>query len=204
VLLDAFTVRQNLALPFTLDVDAIPDEVRARTDQLAAAARLGPDLLDQPTGGLAPGVRMRIHLARAIATGPDVLLLEHPTAAIPREDVPEFGQALADVVAARGFTMVAITEDVAFAERVGTTHAAGDGSAGDRARVGALDLARIIHERSRVRSSRDDGLSIISITAARKKHDAGISIAQINPMPPQECQSPQKQQGGGGREPLLA
>jgi ABC-type lipoprotein export system ATPase subunit len=51
---------------------------------------------------------------------PRLLLLEHPTATLPREDVKAFGEAVRTLVQARGITMLALTEDDEFADIVAT------------------------------------------------------------------------------------
>jgi ABC-type polar amino acid transport system ATPase subunit len=58
---------------------------------------------------------MRAHLARALAAGPRVLLLEHATASLPREDVAAFAavvRRLTDGTTA----VVALSEDAEFDE----------------------------------------------------------------------------------------
>lgn len=118
VLLEASTVAQNLALPFTIELDAIPAEVRARGEALAREVGLAEELIDKMVGEL-PGVaRMRIHLARALANDPHVLLLEHPTVPMDRADVAGFAVSVRDAAERRQIALVAITEDAAFAEVV--------------------------------------------------------------------------------------
>ena len=121
VLLDASTTAQNLALPFTIDIDAVPDDVRAKGEALAAEVGLSPDLLPRAVGELPGLARMRIHLARALANDPQVLLLEHPTLPIERADVHAFAQAVKSAASQRRLTTMAITEDEAFASVVAPT-----------------------------------------------------------------------------------
>jgi ABC-type sulfate/molybdate transport systems ATPase subunit len=66
-------------------------------------------------GGLPAEVRARIHLARALALGPQVLLLEHPTAAISERERAPLGAMVARVCDARKLTALAVTLDAAFA-----------------------------------------------------------------------------------------
>jgi ABC-type sulfate/molybdate transport systems ATPase subunit len=60
-------------------------------------------------------VRARVHLARALALAPRLLLLEHPTAAVPEPERALFGAVVARVCDARGLTVLAVTFDTAFA-----------------------------------------------------------------------------------------
>jgi len=73
------------------------------------------DWLAQPVATVPPAVRARVHLARALALGPDVLLLEHPTAAIPEGERAAFGAVVARVCDARSLAALAMTFDAAFA-----------------------------------------------------------------------------------------
>ena len=83
VLLDGATLLQNLALPLTLEIDAIPDEITSQVIALASRVGIRPDQLQATTGEAPADVRMRVHLARSISLRPRVMLLEHPTAGVP-------------------------------------------------------------------------------------------------------------------------
>jgi putative ABC transport system ATP-binding protein len=115
VLLDELTVAQNLALPITLDIDPIPADVRSRMDALASEVGLTRDVIDRKVATLTPAGKLRVRLGRAVALGPDLLLLEHPTATLSAEDVDGFAADLRRLAAARSITMVAVTADAAFA-----------------------------------------------------------------------------------------
>jgi ABC-type transporter Mla maintaining outer membrane lipid asymmetry ATPase subunit MlaF len=115
VLLEGLTVRQNLALPFSLEIDIVPPDVDVRLRQLAVLAGVDDSWLDVPVGTAPRHVRMRVHLARALARGPELLLLEHPTAALDRADVPGFARAVREISTVRRVAVVAATEDDPFA-----------------------------------------------------------------------------------------
>jgi ABC-type transporter Mla maintaining outer membrane lipid asymmetry ATPase subunit MlaF len=57
---------------------------------------------------------------RALALGPKVLLLEHPTVTLDPADAGPFAATVARVAAARGLTVVALTADAGFADAVAT------------------------------------------------------------------------------------
>lgn len=118
VLLEGMTVRQNLALPLTIEIDPVPEEMQPQVDALALEAGLDPASLDVQAHTLPALARMRIHLARAVALGPRLLILEHPTASLDAPDRPVFADDVARVVRGRGLTMVAVSQDREFARRV--------------------------------------------------------------------------------------
>jgi len=120
VLLEGSTLAQNLALPLSLDFDPMPAGLRAQVEALAAEVELPAERLDRPIGDLPPIVRLRAHLAKTLALGPKIVLLEHPTLTIGAEDVRPFAETVRRVADARRLTLVALTEDATFADVVAT------------------------------------------------------------------------------------
>ena len=118
VLLESSSLAQNLALPLSLEIDPMPADVRAKVEALASAVDLPADRLDRPIGDAPPAVRLRAHLAKALALDPKLLLLEHPTLTLEPADVPAFAALVTRAAEARGLTVVTITEDAAFADPV--------------------------------------------------------------------------------------
>lgn len=113
-MLDGATFLQNLALPLTIAIDAIDPETKRRVEALATEAGLSLDRLGAPLGTASPEERLRAQLARALAFDPALLLLEHPTAPLPRNRAAPLGRDLAALVTRRGVTALAITEDADF------------------------------------------------------------------------------------------
>ena len=64
---------------------------------------------------------MRVRVGRAIALDPALLLLEHASAAIPREAIDGFGAAIRAIAERRGIAVVAVGFDEAFARALGAT-----------------------------------------------------------------------------------
>ena len=116
VLLEEASVEQNLAMPFTLQIDPVPPEIAERVRALALECGLAETQLNVQAATLTGVGRARIHLARAAALAPTLLVLEHPTADVPEADRRELGMDVARVAEARQLAAVAITMDLEFAE----------------------------------------------------------------------------------------
>ena len=115
VLLEGATLAQNLALPFTLEIDPVSAATRERLVRLADECGIAPEWLDQPAAAVPPEVRVRAHLARAIALGPELLLMEHPTATLPIPERRPFGEVVQRVCEARALTTLMFSMDAEFA-----------------------------------------------------------------------------------------
>jgi ABC-type sulfate/molybdate transport systems ATPase subunit len=122
VLLEGMTVRQNVALPLTIDIDPVPDALIPQVDALAREAGIEDVWFDRVAHETPVTVRMRIHLARALALSPRLLLLEHPTAALEAADRPALADDVRRVADARALTLIACSQDREFARRVATRH----------------------------------------------------------------------------------
>jgi putative ABC transport system ATP-binding protein len=116
VLLESATIEQNIAMPFTLDIDPVPDDVAARVKALAAAC--GIARVDVATGEAAPDVRVRVHLARAIALSPALVVLEHPTATLPKGTEQSFARDLVAALEGPKLAALVVTQDDEFAKSV--------------------------------------------------------------------------------------
>jgi predicted ABC-type transport system involved in lysophospholipase L1 biosynthesis ATPase subunit len=119
VLIEAFSVLQNIAMSYTLDVDPIDPRVVPKAGALAREVGIDPGVFDQPAGRAGPEVQARVHLARALALEPKMLIAEHASAALPRETVAQFGADLVKVAKARNLALLAITADDALAKPIG-------------------------------------------------------------------------------------
>ncbi len=126
VLLEGATVEQNLAMPLTLQIDPVPPDVAVRVAALArecgieaaaGAGNDGPAWLRHVTGEAPAHIRARMHLARAVALAPALLVLEHPGADLQADARAAFADCIASVTDARTFATLVITTDDEFAKR---------------------------------------------------------------------------------------
>jgi predicted ABC-type transport system involved in lysophospholipase L1 biosynthesis ATPase subunit len=118
VLLEQLTVVQNLAMPFTLQIEPPPEAERARAEAIARDVGLAESSWTRPLAALDAVAATRVRVGRAIALEPDVLLLEHATARVPREAVASLAADIRTVAERRGLAVVAATADEAFASAV--------------------------------------------------------------------------------------
>ena len=92
VLLEALTVVQNLAMPFTLEIEPPPDDVRRRAEALAREVGLPEASWTRPVGELDAGRHgCACALGRALALDPAIVLLEHPSAGFRARRSPPLG-----------------------------------------------------------------------------------------------------------------
>jgi ABC-type transporter Mla maintaining outer membrane lipid asymmetry ATPase subunit MlaF len=121
VLLGGSPIAHNLALPFSLEIDPMPDDLRAQVVALSREVEMDEAELELVTGNAGPAAQMRVHLARALATDPRLLLLEHPTVSLPRDVVPAFAGLVRRVSERRGLAVIALTGDKEFADEMAET-----------------------------------------------------------------------------------
>jgi predicted ABC-type transport system involved in lysophospholipase L1 biosynthesis ATPase subunit len=114
VLLEPLTALQNLAMPFTLDIEPVPEDVRARATALGKRVGLDDASLDRPVAELGPTGGIRVRLGRALALDPAVVILEHPTAGVPHEAIAE----LAGLCRTAPAATIVLTADATFAAAV--------------------------------------------------------------------------------------
>ena len=117
-LLESMSVIQNMAMPFSLEIEPPPPDIVRQATALAAEAGLHESVLEQRVGDLDAASRMRVRLGRALAFNPGVLLLEHPSATLLRQDVVRFAVDVRAVAERRSIATLTITADAEFAGAV--------------------------------------------------------------------------------------
>jgi ABC-type transporter Mla maintaining outer membrane lipid asymmetry ATPase subunit MlaF len=136
VMLEGATLGQNLAMPFTLEIDPVPPDVRTRVARLAEDCGMAGEhavWLDRPAGDAPPPVRLRAQLARAVALQPSLLLMEHPTSSIPGPARAALAVDTSRLCDARGLAVLVMTQDEPFAMRVAHRTLRLNGATGDLA-----------------------------------------------------------------------
>ncbi len=115
VLLEPLSVVQNLAMPFSLDIEPPSAALRERAVGLAAEVGLAEGGWDRPVGSLDAEGKLRVRLGRAVALDPAILVLEHPSDGLDRARVAEVGRHIRAVASARRMTALTLTADAEFA-----------------------------------------------------------------------------------------
>jgi ABC-type lipoprotein export system ATPase subunit len=128
VLLSALSVIQNLAIPFTLEIEPPPAAIQEQAALLAREVSLAENSWHRPVGALDAAASLRVRLARALSFDPAIVLLEHPTAQVARADVKPLAVTVRTIAERRGFATLTLTADAEFASavarRVATWHPA--------------------------------------------------------------------------------
>jgi len=112
----SLTGRRNLEIHARLwGVDE--RESKARIDDLAATLDLA-ELVDRPVGSYSGGVRRRLEIARALASGPRVLFLDEPTVGLDPLIRAELLDAIAGLRGRTEMTVLVTTHYLDEAERL--------------------------------------------------------------------------------------
>jgi ABC-type polar amino acid transport system ATPase subunit len=129
-LIDALSIVQNLSMPFTLEIEPPPPDIREQATRLAGEAGLGPEMWDKRVGDVDAVARVRIRIARALALNPSIVLFEHTSATLPRQQVQTFGREILTMVEKRASAAIALTMDTEFAAAVAARTLTLDGATG--------------------------------------------------------------------------
>ncbi|RPI50906.1 MAG: hypothetical protein EHM55_20235 [Acidobacteria bacterium] len=119
VLLEAMTVAQNLALSFDLNIEPVPPAIMERVAALAAEVGIEAHALEARVADVSPFVRSQVYLGRALAFDPLVLVLEHPTANLSRDDASQYAAIVKAAAGRRNVTTVGLLMDEKFAKATG-------------------------------------------------------------------------------------
>jgi len=115
-LLSGRTVAQNVAFPLKL-AGRPAAEVKARTAELLALVGLSDHAGKYPAQ-LSGGQKQRVGIARALATGPKVLLCDEATSALDPETTEQILDLVSNLNRELGLTIVLITHEMDVVRRV--------------------------------------------------------------------------------------
>ena len=115
-LLDMFSVIQNLAVPFSLEIEPPADDIRQQAQALAREAGLPDETWERRAADLESALRLRVRLARALALNPSVLILEHPSATVERDAIGSLARDVRQISERRGAAAISLTMDRQFAD----------------------------------------------------------------------------------------
>lgn len=109
-LLSAKTVWDNVALPLKV-AGARPAQIQQRVNELLALVGLQDKHHVRPSR-LSGGQKQRVGIARALATGPEILLCDEATSALDPETTQSILQLLRDINRRLGITVILITHEM--------------------------------------------------------------------------------------------
>lgn len=112
-LLDNMTIRDNIALPLTLNGEKVSVIVE-RTEQLAQLLGIG-NQLDKYPYQLSGGQRQRAAVCRALMVKPKILFADEPTGALDSRATTELLQCFQEVKASYETTIIMVTHDAGVA-----------------------------------------------------------------------------------------
>jgi len=108
------TVRQNVEVAF-LRCRQLRPQKAAKVDVDVLLAEFGlAELADTAAGSLPYGTQRWMEIARAMATAPDILMLDEPAAGLNDEETKRLGQTISAICERTGAGIVVIDHDLRF------------------------------------------------------------------------------------------
>jgi len=116
-LLPEFTVLDNVMLPMRALGRLSNEAMRERGRGLLNSLGLADHMFKTPDQ-LSGGQRQRVAVARALANDPPIILADEPTGSLDSKASEQVFEVLRELVDKHGKTVVAVTHDLALAERM--------------------------------------------------------------------------------------
>ncbi len=118
-LFDSLSVWENVAFGLIARHKSSRAEARERANEFLQQVGLAPSVGDLSPAELSGGMQKRVALARAIASQPDIMFFDEPTTGLDPIMGAVIDGLIVDCVRRLGSTAVAITHDMASAQRIG-------------------------------------------------------------------------------------
>ena len=112
------TVLDNLQRPFFFRNEPLPSGGSLEVLRIMELVRLAPDLLARDARTLSLGEQQRVNLARALITGPRVLLLDEPTSALDRPTGDRLAVTIRDICTLQSVSVILVTHDLRLAGKI--------------------------------------------------------------------------------------
>ena len=118
-LFDSLTIYENIAYPLRENKDMSEDEIERTVRERLDFVDLDPDVvMVQLPSQLSGGMRKRVGIARAIATNPEIVLYDEPTAGLDPLTVGTINLLIRKLQRELGVTSVLVTHDIRAGFRV--------------------------------------------------------------------------------------
>lgn len=118
-LFDSLTIYENVAYPIREHADLPEPEIERIVRERLEFVNLDPDrVMAQLPGELSGGMRKRVGIARAIATGPELMLYDEPTAGLDPLAVEAIVELTRKLQNELGVTSIIVTHDIRTGFRV--------------------------------------------------------------------------------------
>ena len=120
-LFDSMTVYENVAYPLRENTELSEDDIEHAVREKLAFVDLDPDqVVDQVPSELSGGMRKRVGVARAIATNPQIILYDEPTAGLDPLTVETVTDLMKKLQREMGVTSILVTHDLRAGFKVAT------------------------------------------------------------------------------------
>jgi oligopeptide/dipeptide ABC transporter ATP-binding protein len=111
-------------------------DVRARTEELFRTVGMSPQLIGRRPAELSGGQRQRVNIARALASGPDLLIADEPTSALDVSVQAQILTMLAELQSSMNLSLLFISHDLGVVRRMSS-------------RVAVMYLGKVVEEAPR-------------------------------------------------------
>jgi phospholipid/cholesterol/gamma-HCH transport system ATP-binding protein len=115
---DSLSVLENVAYPLREHSSLGEAEIRERVTHFLSLVGLGPDVLGLLPAELSGGMRKRVGIARALATEPEMLLFDEPTAGLDPTNARMVAELIVQLRGGVCDTAIVVTHDLELARTV--------------------------------------------------------------------------------------